>query len=130
MQPSAELMKAVYEAVRSVYPDAVWEEAPKWDAKGGTVMSAWQEILKLAEQHGYVVQAAGGTAVLATRETQKETLGETKYYRIQRMNGHCPLKWGETSRCGDLGPTGRHCEECSLAEQSGLQGSDLSDRIT
>ncbi len=59
MQPSAELMKAVYEAVRSVYPDAVWEEAPKWDAlndfhvydrpvPGRLVIGYWQ--LKVAAE--------------------------------------------------------------------------------
>ncbi|MFY9133751.1 MAG: hypothetical protein WAO51_00960 [Bacillota bacterium] len=41
MQPSAELMKAVYEAVRSVYPDAVWEEAPLAQQGDSVKSAAW-----------------------------------------------------------------------------------------
>ncbi len=83
-------------------------------------MSAWQEAIKLAEQHGFIVQAAGGVAVLAAREVQKTSYGDDEYYRIQRMNGHCPLKWGEEKTCSEVSHVGRHCEECSLANQRSL----------
>jgi len=47
----------------------------------------WTEVLKLAEEYGFIVQAAGGVAVLATHEVQKEQYGEDGYRRIQKMNG-------------------------------------------
>lgn len=46
----------------------------------------WQEVMKLAERHGFIVQAYGGTATLATHEVQKKELGEEKYQEIQKMN--------------------------------------------
>ena len=46
----------------------------------------WQEVLKLAEKHGFIVQAFGGVAVLATHAAQKEQFGEEGYCQIQKMN--------------------------------------------
>ena len=46
----------------------------------------WTEVLKLAEEYGFIVQAAGGVAVLATHEVQKEQYGEDGYRQIQKMN--------------------------------------------
>jgi cysteine synthase len=47
----------------------------------------WTEVLKLAEEYGFIVGASGGVAVLATHEVQKEQYGEDGYRRIQKMNG-------------------------------------------
>lgn len=41
--------------------------------------SHWQEVMKLAEKYGFMLQAYGGTAILATHKNQLETLGEEKY---------------------------------------------------
>lgn len=46
----------------------------------------WVEVLKLAEEYGFIVQAYGGVALLATHEVQKEKLGEKKYEQIQDVN--------------------------------------------
>lgn len=46
----------------------------------------WIEVLTLAEDYGFIIQAFGGVAVLATHENQKEKLGEEKYKKIQEMN--------------------------------------------
>jgi hypothetical protein len=32
----------------------------------------WEEVMKLAEKYGFIIQAYGGTAVLATHENQSE----------------------------------------------------------
>ena len=55
---------------------------------------AWESVMKLAEQHGFILQAAGGTAILATHRNQIEHKGVLEYLRIQRMNGHCPREFG------------------------------------
>jgi hypothetical protein len=47
----------------------------------------WEEVLKLAEQHGFIVQAFGGAAVLATHAVQIEQYGEERYRQIQKMQG-------------------------------------------
>lgn len=47
----------------------------------------WQEVLKLAEKHGFIIQAYGGVATLATHETQLNEFGEERYKQIQQMNG-------------------------------------------
>ena len=47
----------------------------------------WQEVMDLAQKYGFILQAYGGTAILATHENQKERFGEEEYKRIQKMNG-------------------------------------------
>ena len=32
----------------------------------------WKEVMKLAEKYGFIVQAFGGVAVLATKEMQRK----------------------------------------------------------
>jgi len=32
----------------------------------------WQEVMKLAEKYGFIIQAYGGVATLATHEEQKK----------------------------------------------------------
>lgn len=54
----------------------------------------WQEVMDLAERFGFILQAYGGTATLATHAVQLEELGEAEYLRIQSMNGHCPKENG------------------------------------
>lgn len=48
----------------------------------------WTKVLRQAEKHGFIVQAYGGTATLATHEVQLKELGEEKYKEIQKMNGN------------------------------------------
>lgn len=55
---------------------------------------AWNAVMKLAEQHGFILQAAGGTAFLSTQKNQIEYKGVLEYLQIQRMNGHCPREFG------------------------------------
>lgn len=47
----------------------------------------WEEVMNLAQKYGFIIQAYGGTATLATHKVQKEYFGEEKYRRIQKMNG-------------------------------------------
>lgn len=44
----------------------------------------WKEVMDLAEQYGFIGQAAGGTAVLLTHRNQLDVDGEEKYIRRQR----------------------------------------------
>ena len=55
---------------------------------------AWSAVMKLAEQHGFILQAAGGTALLSTQKNQIKYKGVLEYLQIQRMNGHCPREFG------------------------------------
>ena len=50
-------------------------------------MNKWQEVMDLAQKYGFIIHAAGGTAILATHENQIEAYGEEEYKRIQKMNG-------------------------------------------
>jgi len=44
----------------------------------------WRRVMKLAEENGYIVQAYGGVATLATHEEQKKA---GIYEKTQKMNG-------------------------------------------
>lgn len=46
--------------------------------------SHWKEVMDLAEQYGFIGQAAGGTAVLLTHRNQLDVDGEEKYIHRQR----------------------------------------------
>lgn len=46
--------------------------------------SHWSEVLGLAVQYGFVVQAYGGTATLLTHKNQLEAAGEEQYIARQR----------------------------------------------
>ena len=61
----------------------------------------WNEVMQLAKQYGFIIQAAAGTAILATHKNQIEHYGEEKYRDIQRMNGLCVKKSGCTRKCED-----------------------------
>ena len=63
----------------------------------------WSEVMSLAERYGFITQAAGGVATLATHNAQLKELGETKYLQIQRMNGHCPKVNGYEGCIDDVG---------------------------
>jgi len=43
----------------------------------------WDKVMKLAEQYGFIVSAYGGTAILATHESQKAA---GIYKKTQKMN--------------------------------------------
>ncbi|MCI9596658.1 MAG: hypothetical protein HFE75_05040 [Firmicutes bacterium] len=48
----------------------------------------WKEVMDLAERHGFIGQAFGGTAILLTHENQVKADGEEKYLdRQTRMFG-------------------------------------------
>jgi len=74
----------------------------------------WQEVMKLAEQCGFIVQAAAGTALLVTNRVQAEEYGPATYADIQRMNGRCPQEIGLQgcfdSFTGKPGCAGDRCE--------------------
>ena len=74
----------------------------------------WQEIMKQAEQCGFIIQAAAGTAFLATNRVQAAEMGATRYADIQRMNGRCPQEIGLPgcldSFTGEPGCAGERCE--------------------
>lgn len=48
----------------------------------------WNEVMELAVRYGFITQAYGGTATLATHKNQLEALKAETYIRRQRdMNG-------------------------------------------
>ncbi len=74
----------------------------------------WHEMMKIAEQCGFIIQAGAGTAVLATNRVQAAEMGATQYAKIQRMNGRCPQEIGLPgcfdSLTGKPGCFGDRCE--------------------
>lgn len=74
----------------------------------------WEEVMKLAEQCGFILQAAAGTAFLATNRVQAQEYGAARYADIQRMNGRCPQEIGLPgcfdSFTGKPGCAGDRCE--------------------
>lgn len=50
----------------------------------------WQEVVNLAKKYGFIVRAAGGTAIIVTHENQVKHYGRKEYERIQKMNGRLP----------------------------------------
>ena len=68
----------------------------------------WEEVMELAERYGFILQAYGGTATLATHHNQLKELGEPEYLRILQMDGHCPKDFGYP---GCLTREGEH-KEC------------------
>lgn len=90
----------------------------------------WQEVMRLAEKYGFIVQAYGGTAVLLTHKNQLESYQEPEYLRIQQMNGHCPKdcgysgcldKDGELSACGSCWAMGRGAKWIKFEENPKYQ---------
>ena len=50
--------------------------------------SHWNEVMELAVRYGFITQAYGGTATLATHKNQLEVFKAENYIRRQRdMNG-------------------------------------------
>lgn len=45
--------------------------------------SHWKEVIDLAVKYGFICQAYGDTAVLATHENQIEAVGEEKYLKFR-----------------------------------------------
>lgn len=74
----------------------------------------WQGLMKIAEQCGFIIQAAAGTAILATNRVQAEKMGAARYAKNQRMNGRCPQEIGlpgcVDSFTGKPGCSGKQCE--------------------
>lgn len=46
--------------------------------------SHWKEVMDLAVKNGFIVQAAGGTAILLTHKNQLKSHGEETYISRQR----------------------------------------------
>jgi len=45
----------------------------------------WNEVMELAKKYGFIVQAYGGTAMLATNTNQLETWGKDAYLLKQEQ---------------------------------------------
>ena len=43
----------------------------------------WNEVMNLAVKYGFIVQAAGGTAILVTHDNQQQEYGEEQYRHFQ-----------------------------------------------
>lgn len=54
----------------------------------------WGELMRLAEKYGFILEAVGGTAILATNKSQLEAYTIPKYTEIQHKNGRCPKTLG------------------------------------
>lgn len=76
----------------------------------------WTEVMKLAEQYGFILQAYGGVATLATQKEQIKELGLAKYLGIQKMNGHCPKEFGYEG-CLDEDAQIAMCGSCCLRKK-------------
>lgn len=46
----------------------------------------WDELMAIAKENGFVVQAFGGTATMITNKNQIENYGYEEYQKIQEMN--------------------------------------------
>lgn len=71
----------------------------------------WREVMEIAERYGFIIQAYGGVAMLATHKNQIEQYGEVRYLRTQKMNGHCPKDCGYES-CGTDSGEVSACGSC------------------
>ena len=47
----------------------------------------WTEVMKLAQENGFIIQAAGGTAILVSNKNQIEHYGLEHFEKIQKTNG-------------------------------------------
>lgn len=54
--------------------------------------SHWEDVMKLAEDHGFIVQCAGGVAVLATHHEYKDANGTEELAKRLRM---CDVEMGD-----------------------------------
>ena len=45
----------------------------------------WKEVMALAEKYGFITQAYGGVAVLATHKNQIDSFGEQTYLQRQEQ---------------------------------------------
>ena len=91
---------------------------PSADSKlpegGRAADKRWCEVMRMAEECGFITMAAGGTAVLITNENQLKSYGIQEYARIQRMNGRCPKKIG-MGGCVDTMTGNFYCNsQCEL----------------
>lgn len=94
------------------------KEKPRLRKHGICADKHWREVMSLAERYGFIMQACGGVATLATHNAQLKELGEIKYLQIQRMNGHCPKENGYEGCLDEFGHL-TECGSCCLAEKGG-----------
>ena len=78
----------------------------------------WKDVMSFAERYGFILQAGGGVATLATHAVQLEELGEAEYLRVQSMNGHCPKENGYEG-CLDQSGHLKYCSNCWAAQKGG-----------
>lgn len=76
----------------------------------------WEEVMELAEKYGFILQAYGGTALLATHRNQLESYGEPEYLRIQQMDGHCPKDCGYAG-CSEKDGAPKSCGNCWVIQK-------------
>ena len=62
-------------------------EAGEWAERFEAWDSHWEEVMRLAESYGFILQAYGGVAALATNEVQVEELGAERKARMLRAQG-------------------------------------------
>ena len=56
----------------------------------------WSEVMELAQKYGFLIQAYGGAATLATKANQTEYFNVGKYEAIQALNrGEVPEPQGK-----------------------------------
>lgn len=79
----------------------------------------WTEVMKLAKANGFILQAYGGTATLATQKVQLDELGLAKYLQVQKANGHCPKDFGYEG-CLDEDIKLMNCGNCCL-QKGGIE---------
>ena len=82
----------------------------------------WSEVMKLAEQYGFIVQAYAGTAILFSHAVQLEQ-GLNEYLRIQKMNGHCPKDFGYAGCVDSQTGVVQECGSCCLLKKKGRKKS-------
>lgn len=46
----------------------------------------WDEVMAIAKENGFIIQAFAGTATLITNAEQIKSFGYEKYQKIQEMN--------------------------------------------
>ena len=54
--------------------------------KGAEIISEWDKVIRLAAENGFIIEAYGGTAIIASHEEQRREFGEDEFNRIQEMN--------------------------------------------
>jgi len=88
------------------------KETPALREYGINADNHWcDDVMKIAEKYGFIIQSGGGVSMLMTHENQIKYYGEAEYLRIQQMNGHCPKTFGYEG-CLDNSGNLKQCGSC------------------